>query len=94
MYSIISFFFKWEKRKEAGEKNGLQRVRVFGFRERESGFSLRFRAIQPSNFFGARSKVVLRSEGFAWIPVWRSFDKLCDVGVFILLEVTLCLSVL
>ena len=46
-----------------------------------SDFSLRSRAIGPSDFFGPRRKVVLRSEGFAWVPVWGSFDKLREVGV-------------
>ena len=46
-----------------------------------SDFSLRSRAIGPSDFFGPRKKVVLRSEGFEWVPVWGSFDKLREVGV-------------
>ena len=37
-------------------------------------------------FVGKRRKAVLRSEGFAWVPVLRSFDKLREVGGFILLE--------
>ena len=44
-------------------------------------FSLRSRAIGPSNFFGPRSKVVLRSEGFMWASVSGVFDKLREVGV-------------
>ena len=44
-------------------------------------FSLRSRAIGPSNSFGARRKFVLRGEGNAWAPVSRSFDKLREVGV-------------
>ena len=51
------------------------------FRERVSDFSLRSRAIRPSDFFGPRRKVVLRSEGFAWVLVLRSFDKLRKIGV-------------
>ena len=51
------------------------------FRERESTFSLGFRPIEPSDFFGPRSKVVLRSEGFILVPVSLSFDKLREVGV-------------
>ena len=56
-------------------------MRVFDFRERVCNLSLRSRAIQPSDFFGPRSKAVLRSEGFAWAPVLRSFNKLREVGV-------------
>ena len=43
-------------------------------------FSLRSRAIGPSDFFGPRRKVVLRSEGFAWVSVWGIFDKIREVG--------------
>ena len=46
-----------------------------------SDFYLRFRAIGPSDFFGPRRKVVLRSEGFAWVPVSLIFDRLREVGV-------------
>ena len=53
----------------------------FSFLERESGFSLRSRPIGPSDFFGARRKVVLCGEGNAWASVLRSFDKLREVGV-------------
>ena len=60
---------------------GVQKVRVLKSRERESTFSLGFRPIEPSDFFGSRSKVVLRSEGYAWAPVSESFDKLCEVKV-------------
>ena len=59
------------------------------FRERRSSFSLRSRVIGPSEFFGPRSKVVLRSEGFAWVPVLRCFDKLREVGVLSYLGYTL-----
>ena len=43
--------------------------------------SLGFWAIRPSEFFGARRKVSLRSEAYTWAPVLRSFDKLLEVGV-------------
>ena len=46
-----------------------------------SDFSLRFRAIGQSDFFGPRRKVVLSSEGFAWVPVPWIFDRLREVGV-------------
>ena len=44
-------------------------------------FSLGFRVLEPSDFFGARRKVVLRSESNALVPVPWSFDKLREVGV-------------
>ena len=62
-------------------------------RERERDFSLRFREIRQSEFVGTRRKAVLRSEDFTWVPVLRSFDKLCEVGVSSYLSFTLCLSV-
>ena len=37
--------------------------------------------------------MVLRSEGFEWVPDLRSFDKLREVGVSSYLSFTLCLSV-
>ena len=46
-----------------------------------SDFSLKSRVIGPSDFFGQRNKAILRSEGFAWVQVLRSFEKLRDVGV-------------
>ena len=61
--------------------------------ERECDFSLRLRAIRPSEFVGTRRIVALRSEAYAWAPVLRSFDKLREVGVSSYLSFTLCLSV-
>ena len=50
-------------------------------RERKYTFSLDFRSIGSSDFFGARREVVLRNEGNAWALVLRSFDKLHEVRV-------------
>ena len=44
-------------------------------------FYIGFRTIGQLNFFGPRSKVVLRSEGLAWVPVLGVFDKIREVGV-------------
>ena len=76
-----------------GRKKGDAEGFVFIFSERECDISLRFRAIRPSEFFGARRKAVLRGEGNAWAPVLRSFVKLREVGVLSYLSFTLCLSV-
>ena len=76
-----------------GEKN-LQKGGNFVLREREKDFSLDYRAIGPSEFFGAKRKVVLRGEAYRWALVLRSFDKLREVGVLSYLSFTLCLSVL
>ena len=65
----------------------------FFFRERTSDFSLKYRAIQLSEVFGARRKAVLRGEGNKWALVSWSFDKLREVGVSPYLIFTLCLSV-
>ena len=64
------------------------------FRERVSSFSLDLQEIRPSEFFGARRKAVLRSEGNAWAPVYWSFEKLREVWDSPYLVFTLCLSTL
>ena len=64
------------------------------FRVRERDFSLKYWAIRPSKFFGARRKAVLRGEAYAWAPVLRSFDKLREVGDLSYFGFTLYLSVL
>ena len=62
--------------------NGGDAVADFDFfRERVRDFSLNFWLIRPSDLFGARRKVALRIEAYAWAPVLRSFDKLLEVGV-------------
>ena len=61
----------------------------FDFRERVCDFSLRFWAIGPSDFFGARRKVALHDEDYAWAPVLGSFDKRSEVGVLSYLTYTL-----
>ena len=52
-------------------------------------FSLRSRAIGPSDFVEPRRKVVLRSEGYALAPISWSFNKLREVGVLSYLSYTL-----
>ena len=54
-----------------------------------SDFSLKSRAIGPSEFFRPRRKVVLRIEDYTWAPVLRSFDKIREVGVLSYLSYTL-----
>ena len=44
-------------------------------REREDDFSLDFPPFGPSVLDGARSKVDLRGEGYAWALIWWSFDN-------------------
>ena len=63
------------------EKRGCIELGFYIFSERVSDFSLRSRAIGPSDFFGPISKAVLHSEDFAWVSVLGSFDKLRKVGV-------------
>ena len=53
----------------------------FEFSERESSFSLEIRVIRPSAVFGTRRRTALRGEDFAWVPNFRSFLKLREVGV-------------
>ena len=52
-------------------------------------FSLRFRAIRPSDFFRVRRKVALCGEDYSWAPVLGAFDKLREVGVLSYLSYTL-----
>ena len=49
---------------------------LFGFRERTSDFSLNFRQIRPSKYFGPKRKAALHGEAYAWTPVLGSFIKL------------------
>ena len=65
-----------------------------GFRERRTSFSLDYRAIRQSEFFGGRRKVVLRGDDNAWTSVLGVFDKLHEVGDLSYLGFTLYLSVL
>ena len=80
MNSVISFIQK-TKRKCEGEENTCRELGFDVFRERVCHFSLRSRAIRPSDFFGPIRKAVLHSEGYVWAPVLRSFDKIREVGV-------------
>ena len=81
--NVNSNIFPNLKHKTAVCWKGVRAVADFQFllRERERDFSLDFRAIRPSKFFGARRKVVLRNEGNAWASILSSFDKLPEVGV-------------
>ena len=77
MYSL--WFVQWDftRRDHPGNPG-----RVSGWVLSVCNFSLGFWPIGSSDFFGPRSKVVLRSEGYAWVPVSGSFDKLREVEVF------------
>ena len=70
----IVVFSKKKEQKVQGLGEKRQWVRMVIFRERE-GSSLNFRSIGPSVFDGVRSKVALRGEGYAWTPIWWSFDN-------------------
>ena len=78
------------------EKKGIYSEPKMEFlvKEREREFSLNFRQIRSSKFFGGRRKVALREEGNTWTSVLRSFDKLREVGDLSYLGFTLYLSVL
>ena len=54
------------------------------YRERKSNFSLDFPAFGPSVLVGPRSKVVLRSKGYAWALILRSFDNSETRGLLLL----------
>ena len=59
------------------------------FRERESDLSLDFRPIGPSVLDGARSKAILHSEGYAWIPFGGVPTTPRDRDLFLLLTLEL-----
>ena len=77
----------WEERKSDAVAD------FHTFRERVSSFSLSFWVIRQSKFFGARRKVALHIETYAWALDLRSFDKLREVEVSSNLGFTHCLSV-
>ena len=69
-----------DKEEKKKEKMGGEEKEETGHREREKkekggffGFSLRSTEIGPSFCEGARSKVHLRGESFAWVRESRSF---------------------
>ena len=68
---LLSF---WSWTCSGGEKSN--------FRERSYNFSLDFPAFEPSVRVGPRSKVVLRSKGYAWALVLGEFRQLQEVRVF------------
>ena len=61
--------------------------------ERESSFSIEYRAIRPSEVVGVRRKAALCGETYVWTPVLGVFDKLREVWVSPYLGFTLYLSV-
>ena len=80
---------KWGTKKETslrhfGKKHAVGRGELtvqkwWIFSERVCNFSLGFQSIGPSDFFGPRSKVVLRIKDYTWAPVSGVFDKLREV---------------
>ena len=85
--SSSSLYSKGQKRE--GGKETYRSLGFFISSERVGDFSLRSRAIGPSDFVRTRRKVVLRSEGNAWAPVSQSFDNLREVRVLSYFSYTL-----
>ena len=79
MNSVISF--KQKNKNVQEEKKRYRSLGFYSFSERVCDLSLGFWEIGSLNSFGAKRKVVLHSEGNAWAPVSRSFDKLREVEV-------------
>ena len=76
---------KKKKRKKREEERGKRRKRSRERKKKGKGvfrFSLRFMEIGLLVFVGARDKVHLRDESYAWVPKYRSFVKLKEVGNF------------
>ena len=68
MHSIISYL-KSQKEKTWERQWGCWKWNFSFSRERETHFSLDLRLIRPSEFFGARRKVILRGEAYVWTPI-------------------------
>ena len=78
---IVLIFFLKKQSKNVGRHFGDAVSSIVGeLLERECAFSLRFRAIGPLDFDGARRENVLRGAGYAWTPDLWSFLKLQEVG--------------
>ena len=72
----------------------MDAVAIFEFLVRERDFSLKYRVIRPSKFFGVKRKAALHGEAYKWAPVLGVFNKLREVGDLSYLGFTLYLSVL
>ena len=66
----ILLYEKHKKRAVSSRSVGFS-----GFRERRSSFSLDFWPFRSSVLDGARSKVDLCGEGYAWTPSWWSSEN-------------------
>ena len=86
---IVIIFFLQKQEEMCRGKRKFTVSLGFYFSERVSNFSLKSRVIRSLEFFGPRSKAVLGREGFVWVPVFRSFNKLHEVGVLSYLSYTL-----
>ena len=75
----------WERRRGERKTKRERERKERDFREISSTFSLESPSIGPSVSGEARSKVAPHGKGYTWVPVLWSFDKLQEVGVFLLL---------
>ena len=57
-----------------------------------SSFSLDFKPFGSSVLDGARSKAILRGEGYTWTPILVDFQQLQEVGIFSYLRYSLVKS--
>ena len=80
-----------KKRELKQEKSSSRKWR---FSERESPFSLEYRAFRPSAVFGTRREAALRGAAYGWVPDLRIFNKLLKVRVSPYLGFILSLSTL
>ena len=91
--TVLVFFILNQREKCAGEVWAVE-LQIGFFRERTFDFSLKYRAIQPLEVFGARRKAFLHGKGNAWAPISWSFEKFHEIGDLSYLGFTLYLSVL
>ena len=71
---LLHLLAKWAK-VGSGWNGFYSECEILSFREKRCAFSLDFRPIGPSILDGARSKVALRGEGYAWALIWWNSDN-------------------
>ena len=71
----IVVFSKEKEQKVQGLGEKWQWLEFVIFREREGSFSLDLWPFGPLVLDRARSKAALRDKGYAWAPIWWSFEN-------------------
>ena len=72
---LNSLLLNYLKAKNVKGLNKVQKVRFLNYRERKCALSIDFRPFGPSILDGARSKAILRGEGYTWTPILWSYGN-------------------